>query len=845
MKFGFIAHPTSVPLKRHVKLVDWIERISKDQQNGYRPELWKRKNLLPFVDFGRIESPSGADCEGLLWYLPLTAHEILTDRQQTLRRVLQGIDELHAAGAEIVGLGGATSIIGQRGESTARKASLPVTSGNSLTAYSGYKALLNIFDRLGVAAADARVAIVGYPGSIALSVANLLLAHGCRLLLVHRRKDESDDRLLSHLASDHRGCVSMAADIEEAYADTQFYVAATSAGSVIDSSRLKPGSVVIDMALPRDVIETPALRDDVLIVDGGYMSATEQVKLSGQIMEMAPTQQINGCVAETMVLALEKRAECYSIGQYLDSAKVLEIGRLAEHHGLYPTPLASYGERIDEDLFTGLAKFHRPVVASPAVRELIKRGPAAEGAALRAEVFDLYRRHINPVMADFLKMNHIDRVFVRAKGCTLIDSEGREHLDFVAGYGCLNIGHNHPAVVACIKDFLDESRPAFVQYVSVPMYTTLLAEKLCSIAPGRMERVFFSNSGAEAVEAALKLARAATGKSRIVYAENSFHGKTLGALSVTGREKHRAQFYPLLPDCTEVPFGDLDALKAELERGDVAAFIIEPIQGEGGVRLAPDGYLPGARRLCSEMNALLILDEIQTGFGRTGRLFASEWEGVDPDVLCLAKSLSGSLVPIGATLSRSDVWQAAYGTSDRFALHTSTFGGGNLASAAGLSAIEVIQEENLPARALEIGGPLKQELQAIAKDYPFVKEVRGRGLMLAIEFASPFDDAVSATVENFAGRLPGRLQRLYRFMPDKARDSLNSALREIESALEEFFCLRFVTKLGQEHNILTFMTANNNKVLRIQPPLVLRKDEADRFVSSFRDVCEDMSTFLD
>lgn len=365
----------------------------------------------------------------------------------------------------------------------------------------------------------------------------------------------------------------------------------------------------------------------------------------------------------------------------------------------------------------------------------------------------------------------------------------------------------------------------------------MLAEKLCAIAPGNMGRVFFSNSGAEAVEAALKLARVATRKQRIIYASNSFHGKTLGALSVTGREKHREPYYPLIPGCTQVDFGDITALEKELADGNVAGFIIEPIQGEGGVIIPQDGYLSHAQDLCKRYNALFIVDEIQTGFGRTGKLFACEWENLDPDILVLAKSLSGGLIPIGATLSKAEIWDRAYGTMGKFLLHTSTFGGNNLAASAGLMAVETIINEKLSENAMEVGGYLKEELVKLSQQYPFVSEVRGKGLMLAIKFKNSFEGSIEAVAREIGSRLPGNWLQMYRFMSDQA-------INNMETTFEDLFCVKIVSKLSQEHNILTFMTANHNNVMRIQPPLILTRKEADRFVDAFRAVCEDMSTIL-
>lgn len=836
MKFGFIAHPTSVALKRQVKVLDLLDRTLAEQDQGYRNELWQWRNLVPFADFGRIVSARGVACEGILHYLPLTAAEMLAQPRAIASRVIEAVDSLKEQGAQLVGLGGFTAIVGNRGLQTLERTGVPVTTGNSLTAYAAYKNILEVMHNLGVQPADSEVAVVGYPGSIALAIAKLLGRDGCRLCLVHRGGEEQARQGMRYLPESLQGRVRLTNDLQGCYDKLRLFVGATSSGGVIDPYRLAPGSVVVDAALPRDVMPYRRDRSDILIIDGGLVSASSALRFGGESMGLAPKKFLNGCLAETLVLGLEARAEAFSIGRELAEDKVLEIGRLAEWHGLSPSPMASYGERLLEADFAPLRRFHRQT-----------REPAAssEASSLRAEVLRSFGEHVNPILREFYAFHHIERVFSHGRGCWLTDLDGGRYLDFVAGYGCLNTGHNHPGVNAALQHYLQQEYPTFVQYVSVPLQTSLLAHRLSALAPGDLQRVFFSNSGTEAVEAALKLAIAAMRKPRLLYCANGYHGKTLGALSVTGRDKHRAPFEPLLPRCDSIPFGDIEALEAALRQGDVGAFILEPIQGEGGVLLPPPGYLLRVRELCTEHACILILDEIQTGLGRTGKLFACEWEDVAPDILVIAKSLSGGAVPIGATLSRSDLWDRAYGDIDSFALHTSTFGGGNLAAAAALATLDVLAAEDLPGNAARVGAQLKDALREAVSAYPFIREVRGRGLMIAIEFANNFGGGVEAFVREFASRMPGNAAGTYRMLSGKAKEHIREAIEEVEKNFEELFVLRFVTKLAKEHGILTFLTANNNRVMRIQPPLVLTESEAQQFVEAFAVVCKDMSTFLD
>jgi putrescine aminotransferase len=301
-----------------------------------------------------------------------------------------------------------------------------------------------------------------------------------------------------------------------------------------------------------------------------------------------------------------------------------------------------------------------------------------------------------------------------------------------------SLGHRHPAVMAAVRDQL-ERMP-----LTIPVFFNRqqaeLAELLAQILPGDLQYTFFCSSGAEAVEGALKMARASTGRRELISTENAFHGKTLGALTVSGRDLYRTPFEPLIPDVRQVPFGDLGALDAAVSER-TAAVILEPVQGEGGVIVPPEGYLRGARALTRERGALLIADEVQTGFGRTGRMFACEHEGVEPDIICLAKALGGGVMPLGAFCGTAAVWEP-FRTKPW--LHTSTFGspGGNpMACAAGLAAIRVLQEEGLAERAAELGALFLEQLRALQAEFPqVIREVRGKGLLVGAEF---FDEDVA------------------------------------------------------------------------------------------------------
>ncbi|MFE0423656.1 aminotransferase class III-fold pyridoxal phosphate-dependent enzyme [Streptomyces sp. NPDC058953] len=858
--FGFLAHPISTGHRHQVRAMDLLSRLVDEHRDDPAPPD-RRGYSVPFPLFRSVTSRTGARCEGRVRYLPYTAEQMLSRPTTARRMVADEVERLRADGALLAGLGGATSIVGDRGLWTAQQVGIPVTSGNSLTVYAAHEEVRYVVRLLGLPVEDTRIAVVGYPGSIGLAVAKLLLADGFELDLVCRSGNRSPGALLRHLDPADHPRVRLVDDVALCSDRTRIYVCASSVGGLVTPEKLRPGSVVVDVALPRDVTEAPHDDRDVVIVDGGLVSAVPEVVVGDGSLP-SPTRQLNGCLAETVVLALEGRAESFSLGRELDLDRVRTIGALAAKHGFVPVPLASFGRPLADGEILRLGRYFRQPSArrgddtgrgttaggtnaggtSPGVTAA--EGTAAAGAAgsgddTGRDTVRRFRNRVNPPMARLFAAHGLDRVFTRGSGSTLTTSDGVDYLDFVAGYGCLNLGHNHPRITEALRGFLDAGTPTFVQYVSMPTKTAELAERLSDLAPGRLDRVFFSNSGTEAVEAALKVARAGTGRTRLVHCDNSYHGKTLGALSVTGRASHREPFGALLPDTAAVPYGDLDALRDAIE--GAAAFIVEPVQGEGGVVLPPDGYLKAARELCRRAGAAFVLDEIQTGLGRTGALFAAEHDGLDPDVLCVAKSLSGGLVPIAATLSSAELWDAAYGSANRAMLHSSTFGGGNFAAAAGLATLDVLIEEDLPRRAREIGAHLREGLKKVCAPYSFVKDVRGIGMMSAIEFDGDFSGAVRTMTDEMLTRFPGDLHALADTLPDDLRSALSRTGRALESTLGDLMCLRFVSGLARDHRILTFVTANHNRVLRIQPPLILDIAEANRFVEGVDAVCQSLA----
>ncbi len=405
--------------------------------------------------------------------------------------------------------------------------------------------------------------------------------------------------------------------------------------------------------------------------------------------------------------------------------------------------------------------------------------------ALYAEVIEKYSRHINPYLAKLMAFAGFG-VEMRGEGCTIYDHEGRAFLDCLGGYGTFSVGHRHPKVIEAVRNQLDDITLSGKAFFSKNCAD--LAEKLAQITPEGLEFTFFGNSGTEAVEAALKFSKASTGRVKIVSTTESFHGKSMGALSVMGRAKYRKPFEPLLPGVEFIPFGDCAAAEAAID-DDTACMIVEPIQGEGGVIIPPDGYLRALRRACDKHGALLIFDEVQTGLGRTGKMFGCNHDGVAPDIMTLAKALGGGVMPIGAVIGTEAIWDAVY--SENPLSHTSTFGGNPLACAAGLAGIQVIEEEGLVERSAEMGSLLKAGLlEVAAKHNQFVKEVRGKGLMIGFEFAEDeVGELVVAQLLKYGVCVAYALNnpRVLRFEPPLiiTADQVHTAIEAMDQALTE------------------------------------------------------------
>jgi putrescine aminotransferase len=401
-----------------------------------------------------------------------------------------------------------------------------------------------------------------------------------------------------------------------------------------------------------------------------------------------------------------------------------------------------------------------------------------------------YENYINPGLASLVRFMGFESVEVEAEGCLVRDAHGNEYLDCLGGFGVFSFGHRHPKIVAAVREQLD--RQPLSSRLLFSEQQGRLAELIAQNTPGDLQFSFFTNSGTESIEGALKLARLATGKTGFIAFDNAFHGKSLGSLSAGGREIYRQKFAPLVPGFTHVPFGDADAVAAAVDE-DTAAVVVEPIQGEAGVIVPPADFLPRVQEICRANDVLLIADEVQTGMGRTGRTWAVDHYGVQPDLMTLAKALGGGVMPIGAIVGTARVFGPLV---ENPLLHSSTFGGNPLACAAGCAAFEVLQEENLAVRAAEQGEKLLAALREVAGDHSeWILDVRGKGLMIGVEFGH----------EDVGGLV--------------------------------------IAGMAQRHVIAAY-TLNNPSVIRFEPPLIITDAQIERAAAAFRESMEQTAELL-
>lgn len=428
---------------------------------------------------------------------------------------------------------------------------------------------------------------------------------------------------------------------------------------------------------------------------------------------------------------------------------------------------------------------------------------AALFADREADRYALHTRYLNEQMVRVLRTIGYDVGFVRGQAQYLYDRGGTQYLDLLSGFGVFAMGRNHPTIRAALASVLDAELPNLVQ-MDVSTLAGILAERLLAYMPG-MEKVFFANSGAETVEAAIKFARAATGRPSIVYCDHGYHGLTYGALSLNGDAIFRTGFEPLMPQTVKIPFNNLAALEEALRGRQAAAFIVEPIQGKG-VNLPDESYLRAAAELCRKHQTLFIADEVQTGLGRTGKFLAVEHYGVEPDMVLLAKSLSGGHVPVGCVVTKKWIFDKLFDRMDRAVVHGSTFAKNDLAMAAGIATLEVMKSDNLIDNAARMGERLIAGLSRLVPKYELLKEVRGKGLMIGIEFGPP---------QSF---------------------KLKASWNLLEAANKGLFCQLITIPLFKDQKILSQVAGHGLHVVKLLPPLIITEADCDRVVAAFDQV---------
>ncbi len=421
-----------------------------------------------------------------------------------------------------------------------------------------------------------------------------------------------------------------------------------------------------------------------------------------------------------------------------------------------------------------------------------------------ADQYQLHEQYLNTSLARVQGIIGFDKIYTRGEGAYLWDAEGTRYLDLLAGFSVFNFGRAHPVIKKALQELIDLDRPNLIK-MDCPLLAGLLAEDLLKRMPAGLDAVFFANSGADAVDTALKFARAATRRTRVVYLEHAFHGLTLGTLGISGGEDFRKGFEPLLPGTDAVRMDDLAALDQQLRAGDVAAFIVEPIQGKG-VYIPADDYLPEAQRLCRKYGTLFICDEVQVGVGRTGRFLCSEHWSLEPDIVTLSKSLGGGYVPVSATITRRKIHDAIFSRLEKCQVHSTTFGQNELAMAAGLASLHVLDDEHLVERSAAMGEKLLKGLAALQERYEMIADVRGKGLIIGIEFQ------------------PARTL------------ALRAAWTAAEAAQKGLFAQFVVMALMRDHHILTQVAGPDVNIIKFLPPLIIGEEEVAMIVSAMDQV---------
>ncbi len=873
MKFAFLVHPITEETRTLSDfdptgearrswghdLRDYCVKMHRGVVDAERRAESRSSDEVRVIDeLTGLVSEQGVEARGRLYEIPMDAFEILKDTAKAMEYIETAVDQAACWGARIAGLGSLTGIVGGQGVYLSEHAHIPVTTGDSLEVFGALRNLDHICEEVEIDLAEETVAVVGVPSGIASAAARILTHRAGRLIVVSQRPSSRVRKLAEEVGAE------LSYDIADALSQARVVFAATSTGDCIDQKMLLPGSVVIDVAVPTDVRGDQMERDDTLILSGGLTRVPRTMALDSNFLwfhhGMVPS-----CLAETMTLALEDRAECFSLGRNLDENAIQEIGRLAVEHGFDFNRMFSFGLPLEDAALVryrkavarGRGMIQRPKhLLSPSAQTttnsipnaglpcepiisgesmvmaefiepdtLPNTSPAPSPEAGQTEQLGhraakLHARYVDPLLIAMGAKSNTTKTFVRGEGNYVWDSEGEQYLDFVAGNGSLNLGHNHPAVVTSLQQTLADAAPGYTSGAVNPL-AAALAERLVTLAPRGLEMAQFANSGSEAVEAALKLAILATGRAGLLHLEDSCHGKSLGALMVSGTPDTRRRLGIEASNCRSLIPEDLDDLKRRLSTRRYAALIVEPIRLAADLQAVSAEYLQAASRLCREHGTLLIVDESQTGLGRTGKMFAVDGLDVEPDVLVLSKSLGGGLVPMGAVLCQRQSWTAAYGTVHTSPLADSTLAGGSLACAAALATLDVIESQTLTAQAAQRGHELVQGMQEICHRRKLPLAVHGQGLLLGLEF-NPLCPTIAAHWRELeATKLSPYL------------------IPNVDAILSGVNALYAMQALLDGHRIYTQVSKTSPRLLRIHPPLTITREEVSRFLATLDESCRE------
>ncbi|WP_237224742.1 aminotransferase class III-fold pyridoxal phosphate-dependent enzyme [Rothia nasisuis] len=817
MKIGFLAHPTTISEKNHVRAIDLLNKLIEEGESGYSRSTWSAQHQVPFAETATIRSARGSECSAVIHHFPLTAEEMMLDVTAAQKSIVKAVNNLANEGVDLVGLGGTTSIVGGRGTQTARDSLVPVTSGNSLTAYAAYEALVYVNKLLKNVPSSTRIAVIGYPGSIALAITRLLLEDGYSIDLVHSGRT-APSTLKKHL-QEHSGIVSYFDSIEKVYSRNKIFVSATSVGGVIDENLLLPGSIVVDVALPRDVLRAAPRRNDILTIDGGFVNANSEVMIGASFSGVTVNRHINACLAETIILGLEGRDETFSIGRNLPIDKVREIGKIAETHGFTILPLASWEEVIIDSDIQKLEPYHRSTKSQNS------------RLGVKEETLNNYHKYCDPLTTNHKRFNFIDTVADNSNGAKIYEDK-TPYLDLDAAQGAVTLGHNRPELIQTLQTFIEGDKASSTHHATLPYETSVLCRTISDTLVGSEYKISITTSAAEALQNAINIATVATRGKSILQVQSPVLRKLSPSVSLNN-----------LATLDIVP-PDLQAI-TDAVTSDIGSLIIEPFVDSSTEESFQESvkFFTQIRDFCRQMNLLLIVDESKTAFRTQSTLAANTLE-LEPDIICLGESLSGGMLPVGASCIRETLWHQASDILPGITTPNAQLAGYNLGSAVSLQALELYRQPDFLSQSALTAEIFHAGIIDLLKDFTFLSKSYGSGLYWQLQFSNPLTGAIEAALTDITARSPGALRRLLQEIPVQTGQMILTCSAEIEKTLEQIQFNRIVTKLNQDHQILIDVSRESDKTIIVTPPLTITEEEAQYTIDALREVLADMSTVL-